>query len=671
MKNIILLCFMTLFFISCSTLSPEKISSKGLLIIKANQGDVKAMLSLKNQYDFLNTKNGIFYYEKWYKLIDEKSNKNDVYKLYKIFKKYKYNIANGEEKSKKLLTLSKNSQDFEGVFNQIEQFTLQRKSKKLKEVLENNYKTFSNKQLTKVLLFLDKKNSFPKGLDMITYIQNKKFTLPYDYYFDKMKSYRKSFQESMEAINTQYSFNDKEKLKESIKYFIRYKDFDNAKRFIDKLKILNENEMIINTLYAKLEDKKKFNSKEAIAYHKKATSLGSYESALNVIKFYAKNKDYKSYMNFKEKNKNLISFKKALGYFYSYKGEYTKAVEYFDEVAQSGDIDTIVSLARYSNDRYRFSPEIVKIKEKYQDYIIKSNDWNLIEKILDKTTMYSNKKYFTEFNKKLFEKLAKKGKYRQLNKFYTRVSDKKISLNYLIEASKTGDVFSNITLSKHYANDTEDFNALKCIEILERLVMRGEKYAIKLLVRIYHKPNNKFKKYKDINKAVKYLDMLANNGDLASIRSLVRIYIKNEKVKDYQKALEYKKILAYKTNDKNDFRELGAFYTYKENQDFIKARKYLNKSIQLGSKKAYLHLGLLHFKDKNYKNNMEKLDYKKAFEYFKKAEDYSSTSWYFIGIFYKYGYGIPKDLEKAQFYLSKAATWGIEHAKEELRGIEE
>ena len=129
MKNIIFLCLTALFFVSCSSLEPQKIESKDLLIKKANQGDIKAMVSLEKNYNFVNSKEGLFYYEKWYKLIDNKSDKNDVYSLYKIFEEYKYNIANGKIKSKKLLELSKNSKNFEGVYNQIEQLTLQRKRK--------------------------------------------------------------------------------------------------------------------------------------------------------------------------------------------------------------------------------------------------------------------------------------------------------------------------------------------------------------------------------------------------------------------------------------------------------------------------------------------------------------------------------------------------------------
>ncbi|MGA1939209.1 SEL1-like repeat protein [Arcobacter sp. YIC-310] len=671
MKNIIFLCLTALFFVSCSSLEPQKIESKDLLIKKANQGDIKAMVSLEKNYNFVNSKEGLFYYEKWYKLIDNKSDKNDVYSLYKIFEEYKYNIANGKIKSKKLLELSKNSKNFEGVYNQIEQLTLQRKRKELQKFFEDNYKSFTNEQLNKVLLFLEKKRYFPRNLDIVTYMKSKNFVLPYDYYFKKMKSDRKNEQKRLESINKQYSFNDKEKLKKSIDYFIYRKDFVNAKRFIDKLKTLNEEDVVINTLYAKLEDKKKYESKEAIKYHKKAAILGNYESSLKLIRFYMKNKDYKSYMDFKEKNKNTISFKKAMGFFYSKKGEYTKAVEYFDKVAQSGDTDTIIALATYTNDRYRFSPEIQKVRNKYQTYILKSDDWKLIEKILDKTTRYGNKKYFKQFNKKLLDKFVEKGKYIQINKFYRRVPNEKDSLNYLIEASKTGDIVSNITLAKYYSSNKKYFNLLKTIEILEKLVHRGEIFAVKILLRFYHKPSYKFKKYEDINKAVKYFDILAKNDDLNAIRSLVRIYMQNEKIKDYKKALYYQKMLAYKTNYREDFRELGALYTLKETQDFKEARKYLNKAIKLGSKKAYLHLGMLHFKDKNYQNNVEEINHKKAFEYFKKAEDYSSTSWYFLGIFYKYGYAVPKDLKKAKFYLGKASAWAVQHAKKESREIEE
>ena len=668
MKNSIFLIFTALFLISCSSNNLEKIEPKESLVQKANNGDLKAMISLENDYNFINSKEGVFYFEKWYKFINKNSDKNDLIALHKIYDNHKVSISDGKVKSEQILDIVRNRKDFDGFYYRLEKILDKRDRDTLEAISNDEYKKLNNEQLVKVANLFEKKKLFPKTFNIDNYMIENNYRLPYLYYFSEMRSGKKTFKE--EVINMQYSFNDIKNFQKSINYFIQNKDYKNATRFLEKLKKLDEKNPEIYKLYAKLERKKDYKSEKIVDYYKKAAILGDYSAMYKLLIYYAKNKQVKEFLEFEKQNKNLIVLHRTLGEFYYKNSEEALSVEYYKKAAQLGDTHSIVYLASYTNIN-RFAPFLFNVKQKYQDYILNSNDWLLIEKALDKTATYYNQKNFKEFNEKLFDKMLKSGKFVQLKKYAIRLRDRKKGLFYLKEIVKTGDVESNIILARYYLNKRDENGEYKkALKILEDLAHRGDTTSIRMLADIYYKSNPKFEKYQNYKKALKYFEELSNKGDERITKKLVSIYMKNKDIKDYKKAAFYLKRLTTMRDNAKDYEKLGGFYTLKEYQDFEKAKMYFNKAIDKGYKQAYFSLGMLYYKDKNYNNNIEKLDYKKAFEYFKKAEKYDSNSWYVLGMFYKNGYATKQDLEKAKYYFKMAVSFGYKYAEEELNKLE-
>ena len=662
-KNLLALLFMAIVFSSCASNDLQKKEPKEVLIQKANSGDVKAMISLEEDYNIVNTKNGIFYLEKWHKLLNEKNDKKDLAKLHKIYEKYKFSIANAKEVRKKILELSKEKEGFEGFFYKLEKAVEQRDRKKLEELVDKKYKNLNNEQLNRVVLYFDLARFFPKRLNLVKYMEEKKYILPYEYYHDKMRYVSKNKEEKELVIKRLLSFEDEEGFEETILYFIEKKEYENAYRFLKRLEEFTKNQANTYYLYAKLEKKKNPNSIEVINYYKKAVNLAHYEASKHLIYYFAKNKKYKEFIKVEKENKDNLVFLKALADFYRYNRQESKAIEIYEKAAKLGDKESIAFLVSFDNP-YEFTPQIIELKQKYQEYVLSSNDWELFDKVLAKTTYFENQKKYKEFNKKIFDILIKNNRFLELKKFAVRLDDKKEKLFYLEEAAKMGDVQANVVVAKHYIEDYDNPDVKKAIKIFDELVDREELYAIRVLAKLYHKPTYKVKKYKDEKKAIKYLELLSKRGDLKARRNILKIYAKNKELIDYNKAITHLKELIKENDNTQDRYELAQVYLKMEN--FDKSKLHLNKLIKKGYKRAYVTLGMMYYKDENYDNPVEKIDHKKAFEYFKKAEKSSSLAWYFLGVFYKNGYATEKDLEKAKYYFEKAYTFGVEHAKKEL-----
>lgn len=80
--------------------------SKESLINKANQGDIKSMVALSEEYGFGDTEEGLKYYETWSKNVDGSASSEDILALTKMFYDYKLSFTNGREMYEKLLKLA-------------------------------------------------------------------------------------------------------------------------------------------------------------------------------------------------------------------------------------------------------------------------------------------------------------------------------------------------------------------------------------------------------------------------------------------------------------------------------------------------------------------------------------------------------------------------------------
>lgn len=96
-------------------------------------------------------------------------------------------------------------------------------------------------------------------------------------------------------------------------------------------------------------------------------------------------------------------------------------------------------------------------------------------------------------------------------------------------------------------------------------------------------------------------------------------------------------------------------------KDYKKAFEYLKKAADQGHTMAQNTLGKCYFD----------ADYGKAFEYFKRAADQGyAYAQYNLGVCYIEGFGVEKaDQRKAIEYWEKAANQGLDTAKEALKKL--
>ncbi|NQY22357.1 MAG: hypothetical protein HRT40_13850 [Campylobacteraceae bacterium] len=96
----LLFIFILLFFASCASNNVyiKNDQKKKVYIEKANNGDLEAMLFLNQYYSFPHTKEGLFYYNKWFKNIKKNNNKEHILKLAMIYAKYQDMFPNAKER---------------------------------------------------------------------------------------------------------------------------------------------------------------------------------------------------------------------------------------------------------------------------------------------------------------------------------------------------------------------------------------------------------------------------------------------------------------------------------------------------------------------------------------------------------------------------------------------
>jgi hypothetical protein len=151
---------------------------------------------------------------------------------------------------------------------------------------------------------------------------------------------------------------------------------------------------------------------------------------------------------------------------------------------------------------------------------------------------------------------------------------------------------------------------------------------------------------KDSLKAIEFLKPCVEKGDANAQLLMGRLHVAKQDEENYEKAFEFFKESAKQGND-IAMTDLGILYKYGRgcDLDFNKARKWFKKAAELGNDKASYSLGYLYLKGFG---NIEQ-DYTKAAEWFQKSEYVMAKYW--LGVSYYYGYGVEKNIEKANELL--------------------
>lgn len=150
----------------------------------------------------------------------------------------------------------------------------------------------------------------------------------------------------------------------------------------------------------------------------------------------------------------------------------------------------------------------------------------------------------------------------------------------------------------------------------------------------------------DTLKSIEFLKPCVKLGDSNSQILLGRIYASMDDAKKNKKAFEIFEKLA-KEGNSIACTDLGVLYKYGRGCDlnFNKARKWFLKGSLLGNDKANYALGYLYLKGFG---NI-KQDYPKAIKWFEKSNYPMAKYW--LGLCYYYGYGVQKDIKRANELL--------------------
>lgn len=230
----------------------------------------------------------------------------------------------------------------------------------------------------------------------------------------------------------------------------------------------------------------------------------------------------------------------------------------------------------------------------------------------------------------------------------------KQSAEKFIKDAQNGDAEAQFNLAEVYEFHESD----KYIYWLEKAAEQGYDKAIRTLADEYNYGNDSAEPpiKKDLEKAVKYLSILADKGDTAAMKDISLIY--SVEYDDDDKAREWTERAA-SAGDLEAIEELGDDYRLNSGiADFDKSEYWYKKAAELGSGAAMKGLGDL------YCYNELRHDYFKAEMWYKKALDAGYWFAYVrLGDMYMEGKGFTKDESMAFGYYKKAADKGDKHGK--------
>jgi len=151
---------------------------------------------------------------------------------------------------------------------------------------------------------------------------------------------------------------------------------------------------------------------------------------------------------------------------------------------------------------------------------------------------------------------------------------------------------------------------------------------------------------KDSLKAIEFLKPCLENDDANAQLLMGRLLLAKQDEESFEKAFKlFKK--AAKQDNPIAMADLGIMYKYGRGCDlnFNKARKWFEKGAALGNDKATYSLGYLYLKGFGDINQ----NYEMAVKWFEKSNYPMAKYW--LGVSYYYGYGVEKDIQKANELL--------------------
>lgn len=566
MKSIISTIFLILFLTGCATtnLTKNSIEPRDNLIQKANNGDIQAMVKLNEYYKFPTTKEGLYYFNEWYKTIDKNDSPKDINNIAKIYYKYKDMFINGKMKALKLYELSSSVGDLNADIAQIDIFVTEYKpEKEIKKIEDKIFNLLNEEQLNQLYnIYKDRHYYLKNRARIIDRMTKKGYKLPFHNTLEKIKNLQNK-KSKITSLNTRIdeilALKNPKNIYELAHYLQRvYRQNDKA-LFIYKelIKIDPSNDKIyanMASIYSKKayrKDKKK-NKALSLKYYEKASLLGNKKAAEKLLTIYSKNsKDVDKFFTLKNKLLKSNEGQLIVAKYYYKKKLYIKSNQILEKLAKKGNQEAILSLALIVQSSYNFDPDTHKTVQKWRKFIENSKNSELETKYIHKLLEYKYKKDLRNTLLKYVQKNIEKIDILTLRKLANsyKYSDSKKAFYYYNKAIEAGDKKSTQELAKFYlySSKFKDFN--KAVELYNILAKKGDISTINTLARLYLNPPPSLKKFTDVKKGLAYYEGLAKKGDISAMQELAKAYIcgecNNGKAIDYKKGLIYLKKLEH------------------------------------------------------------------------------------------------------------------------------
>lgn len=679
MKKILSLILVFLFLTGCAVnnLPTESKYSKETLIKKANNGDITAMLELAKYYKYPEVIEGLQYFDKWYASIDEKDDPMLVAQIADVYYTYNDMFLDGENKALKLLNQAANQGSLEAKVTLIKHYVTTYKTYEAKKLEEEIIDKLSLEQLQNLYTIYTDKYRRIEAEKVVSYIVERGGSLPFDEQMKEIKSifFKVDSQEKIEAfISNVIKTQDIEKMSNTADLFKDKYRFQEASTIYEEILKLDNNNanayFKLSTIYAKGYSRQniKKDVEKAEEYLKKAAALNHEEATLELLKAYSQNREtVNEYFKLKHKIEKNPETLLLLAKYYKQKRQTEKADAIFDKLATLGNQEAIIDLALRIPSRYYFNPEEYVISQKWQKYIYESKDNELKTNFLDKATKnYSFKTAFPDLIEKLNEEKLASNNIIELREFAqkNRYNNPELSIKFYEKASKAGDIKSSLELINIYIGRKVKKYA-EAEKILINLSQKGDVKATYRLADFYMNPPYYMDEKPNHEKGLAVYEELAEKGDIKAMEKLLNYHLcnscKESPKQDEVKGFYYLKKLFEIRKTPRDYASMGWSYNYGKGveQDLLKAEEYYLLAAQKGYYAAYYNLAWLYYKDDRFKDlKLIRLDYLKAKEYLEKGiEKHHYESMNLLGVFYKDGLGVKKDMTKAIPLFEKAAYY--------------
>lgn len=391
--------------------------------------------------------------------------------------------------------------------------------------------------------------------------------------------------------------------------------------------------------YGKSQEK---NIELAFTYYKKAADLNNPIGYYNVAKYFIEKKQFKQANEYLIKAKELgytvASIKLSKMYLegLGFRKNKKKAFKFMAEAVEKNDKNALHQLGYLYEEGLGIRKDEAKAKKYYE---------------LSSDSNNPNGMYY--LGKLLIEGKNIKRDYE--NGYFWL--DKAADLGNVSAIKKLIDLYKNNhqylrKKSKHYLEEME-------FHYLELLAKEDDIEALKTVSDTYYHGNSIIKVNNE--KALTYYKVLFDFDETKGYTGLGKMYLYGKACdEDYKKAKEYLDIAGTR-HDYNALNALGEIYRlgYGVDINYLRAKDYYFEAAKGEDPDALINMGLLNYR-KQIPNAKEEI----AFNYIERAKAKgNNNAYYWLGIFYEKGIGVPKEFKKAEINYLKAIELGNLGAK--------